>query len=112
MPNGKLSAEQQQELLNTLKARFDKHMSRHKDLKWHDVQLKLKANNEKMWSLNEMEKTGGEPDVVGYDKDSGKFVFVDCSEQTLKERRSIFYDHRALEARKENKPLNSALNLA
>ncbi len=112
MPKSELSAEQQRVLLNTLKVRFEKYLNRHKDVNWNDVQSKLKANNEKMWSLYEMEKTGGEPDVVGYDKDSDKFLFVDCSEQTPQERRSICYDHRALESRKEYKPLNSALNMA
>jgi hypothetical protein len=108
----KLSPEQREGLLNTLKARFEKNMNRHKGLKWAEVQTKLEANTGKLWSLNEMEKTGGEPDVVGHDKKTGAFTFYDCSAESPKGRRSVCYDRQALEARKENKPANSAMDLA
>ena len=108
----KLSAEQREELLSTLKARFEKNMSRHKGVEWTKVETKLKAGAEKLWSLSEMERTGGEPDVVGYDKKTGEFVFYDCSAESPKGRRSVCYDHEALEARKENKPKNSAVRMA
>ncbi len=107
-----LSEEQQEELLNTLKTRFEKHMVRHKGLKWADVQAKLEGSQAKLWSLNEMERSGGEPDVVGLDKKSGEFIFFDCSPESPKGRRSICYDHQALEARKEHKPEDSAINMA
>jgi hypothetical protein len=108
----KLSPSQSQELLQTLEVRFEKNTNRHKDLKWADVRKRLEANAEKLWSLNEMEMTGGEPDVVEYDKKTGEYTFYDCSQQTPKDRRSICYDREALDARKENKPANSALDMA
>ena len=107
-----LSAKQREELLTTLKTRFEKNMARHKGLEWAKVQAKLEANSEKLWSLSEMERTGGEPDVVGFDKKSGEFVFYDCSAESPKDRRSICYDREALDARKENKPKNSAMDMA
>ncbi|HJZ82895.1 MAG TPA: DUF4256 domain-containing protein [Pyrinomonadaceae bacterium] len=106
-----LSAKQRAELLSTLKARFEKNMSRHKGLEWTKVQTKLEANPEKVWSLNEMEKTGGEPDVVGYEKKTGEYVFYDCAAESPKGRRSVCYDREALEAREENKPKDSAINM-
>jgi hypothetical protein len=108
----KLSPDQRKELLNTLKARFDKNTKRHKGLEWDKVQAKLETNAGKLWSLNEMERTGGEPDVVGHDKKTGEYIFYDCSAESPKERRSICYDHEALEARKEHKPANSAIEMA
>jgi hypothetical protein len=108
----KLSLEQREELLEALKARFEKNMSRHKGLEWPKVQAKLEANTEKLWSLNEMERTGGEPDVVGYDKKTGVYLFYDCSAESPNGRRSICYDREALNARKEHKPENSALDMA
>ncbi len=108
----KLSSEERKELLNVLKARFDKNMNRHKGHNWANVQAKLEANMEKLWSLHEMEKTGGEPDVVGYDKKTDEYIFYDCSAETPKGRRSICYDHEALESRKEHKPENSAIQMA
>ena len=108
----KLSAAQQDELLKTLKTRFEKNMNRHKGLKWSDVQAKLEVSSEKLWSLDEMESTGGEPDVVGHDKKTGEYIFYDCSAESPKGRRSICYDHEALEARKEHKPENSAIEMA
>lgn len=107
-----LSSAQQQELLKTLKARFEKNMNRHKGLEWTKVQPKLEANPEKLWSLNEMESTEGEPDVVGYDKKTGEFIFYDCAAESPKGRRSICYDRAALDARKEHKPANSAMDMA
>src|SRR6201987_2463447 len=100
MKNNKkgLSPEQRKELLKVLKTRFDKNMIRHKGLEWSKVQAKLEANNQKLWSLNEMERTGGEPDVVGYDKKTGEFIFYDCSEESPKGRRSLCYDRAALES--------------
>jgi uncharacterized protein DUF4256 len=112
MPNTKLSAAQLKELLSTLQARFEKNMNRHKGLEWSRVQAKLEANSEQLWSLNEMETTGGEPDVVGYDKKTGEYIFYDCSVESPKGRRSICYDREALEARKEHKPKDSAINMA
>ena len=114
MPNNKkkLSPQQREELLSALKTRFEKNMNRHKGLEWAKVQAKLEANIEKLWSLNEMESTGGEPDVVGYDKKAGEYIFYDCSAESPKGRRSVCYDHEALEARKENKPQNSAVRMA
>jgi hypothetical protein len=100
------------ELLNTLKARFEKNKSRHKGVEWATVQAKLEANTEKLWSLNEMERTGGEPDVVGYDKKTGEYIFYDCSAESPTGRRSICYDREALDSRKENKPKNSAIGMA
>src|SRR5262245_3621431 len=100
----KLSPEQRDELLRTLKARFEKNMNRHKGLEWPKVQAKLEANTEKQWSLQEMERTGGEPDVVGYDKKTDEYIFYDCSPESPKGRRSVCYDREALDARKENKP--------
>jgi hypothetical protein len=108
----KLSPEQSDELIKVLKTRFEKNMKRHKGLEWAKVQAKLEANTEKLYSLNEMEITGGEPDVVGYDKKTGEYVFYDCSMESPKERRSLCYDHEALEKRKEHKPEDSAINMA
>lgn len=107
-----LSAQQQKELLNTLKNRFEKYPERHKGIKWGDVESRLKAHAQKLWSLNEMENTGGEPDVVDFDKKSGSYLFVDCSAESPKDRRSVCYDRKALESRKEHKPKNSALDMA
>jgi hypothetical protein len=108
----KLSAEQREELLTALKARFEKNMNRHKGVEWEKVQAKLEAGAEKLWSLNEMERTGGEPDVVGHDTKTGEYIFFDCSAESPKGRRSVCYDHEALEARKEFKPKDSAMNMA
>ena len=108
----KLSSSEREELLSALKARFDKNMDRHKGLDWTKVQAKLEANPEKLWSLSEMERTGGEPDVVGHDKKTGEYVFYDCAAESPKGRRSVCYDREALEARKEHKPKDSALNMA
>jgi len=107
-----LPPEQREELLGTLKARFAKNMTRHKGLEWDNVQAKLAANAGKLWSVNEMEITGGEPDGVGYDKKTGEFIFYDCSAETPKGRRSVCYDREALESRKEHKPKNSAIGMA
>jgi hypothetical protein len=107
-----LSSGQREELLKTLKGRFEKNMNRHKGLEWSKVQTKLEANAEKLWSLNEMERTGGEPDVVDHDKKTGEYIFYDCSAETPKGRRSICYDREALESRKEHKPENSATAMA
>jgi hypothetical protein len=107
-----LPPKQREELLNTLKARFEKNTNRHNGIEWAKVQIKLQANTEKLWSLNEMETTGGEPDVVGHDKKTGEYIFYDCSAESPKGRRSICYDHEVLEARKENKPENSAVEMA
>ena len=107
-----LTAKQREELLKLLKARFEKHSTRHKGLEWAKVQAKLEANPGKLWSLNEMETTGGEPDVVGYDKKMGEFIFYDCSAESPKGRRSFCYDREALDSRKENKPKNSAIDVA
>jgi hypothetical protein len=108
----KLSPEQREELLRVLKARFEKNLNRHKDLEWAKVQAKLEANNEKLWSLNEMERTGGEPDVVGHDKKRGEYIFYDCSAESPQGRRSLCYDREALESRKEHKPKNNAIDMA
>lgn len=108
----KLSSEEGQELLMTLKNRFEKNMKRHKGLEWNKVRAKLEDNPQKLWSLNEMELTGGEPDVVGYDKKTGEYIFYDCSTESPKGRRSICYDDEALRSRKENKPKNSAIEMA
>ncbi len=107
-----LSPGQREELLKTLKARFEKNMTRHKGLEWAKLQAKLEANAEKLWSLHEMEGTGGEPDVVGYDKKTGEYIFYDCSAESPNGRRSFCYDHEALESRKEHKPKNSAMGMA
>lgn len=107
-----LSQQQSAELLNLLKVRFEKNMNRHKGLEWSKVQAKLDANPEKMWSLNEMEMTGGEPDVVGYDKQKDEYIFCDCSKESPKGRRSVCYDRKALESRKKHKPENSAIDMA
>ena len=107
-----MKAKQREELLRTLKARFEKNMNRHKGLEWAKVQAKLEANTEKLWSLNEMESTGGEPDVVGHDKKTGEYIFYDCSAESPKGRRSVCYDREALESRKEHKPKNSAIDMA
>lgn len=110
--NKKLSAQQREALLTTLKARFEKNTSRHKGVEWSKVQAKLEANPEKLWSLNEMERTGGEPDVVAFDKKTSEYSFYDCSAETPKDRRSLCYDREALDARKENKPKDSAIGMA
>jgi len=107
-----MKAKQREELLRALKARFEKNMNRHKGLKWAEVQAKLETNTEKLWSLNEMERTGGEPDVVGYDKKTGEYIFYDCSAESPKGRRNICYDHEALESRKEFKPEDNAIDMA
>ncbi len=107
-----LSPEQREELLITLKTRFDKNMNRHKELEWAKIQAKLESSADKLWSLNEMERTGGEPDVVDYDKNTGEFIFYDCSSESPKGRRSICYDREALDSRKENKPVSSAVDMA
>jgi uncharacterized protein DUF4256 len=107
-----LSAEQREALLKTLKARFEKNMNRHKGLEWAKVQAKLEANADQLWSLNEMERTGGDPDVVAFDKKTGEYLFYDCSAESPKGRRSLCYDRAALDARKEHKPENSAIDLA
>src|SRR5687767_15940247 len=107
-----LSAEQRSELLRILKGRFEKNMKRHKGLEWIKIQEKLEANTEKLWSLYEMEITGGEPDVVGHDKKTGEYIFFDCSAESPKGRRSICYDGEALASRKENKPKNNAIDMA
>jgi hypothetical protein len=112
MSKKELLPEQREELLRALKARFEKNMNRHKGLDWAKVQAKLEANTEKLWSLNEMEKTGGEPDVVGHDKNTGEYIFYDCSAESPKGRRSLCYDREALESRKENKPADNAIDLA
>jgi len=106
-----LSPEQRKELLGALKARFEKNMNRHKGLEWAEVQTKLEANAEKLWSLHEMERTGGEPDIVGHDKKTGEYIFYDCSAESPKGRRSLCYDREALESRKEDKPKNNAMDM-
>lgn len=108
----KLAVEQQQELFKILKARFEKNMSRHKGIEWKDVQTKLEATSDKLWSLHEMEQTGGEPDIVEYDKKTDAYTFYDCSPESPKERRSLCYDDEALEKRKEFKPDGSAIGMA
>ncbi len=107
-----LSPEQREKLLRALKARFEKNMNRHKGLEWANVQAKLEENTEKLWSLNEMERTGGEPDVVGFDKSTGEYIFYDCSAESPKGRRSICYDREAQESRKEHQPENNAVEMA
>jgi hypothetical protein len=107
-----LSSGQREELFRALKARFEKNMHRHQGLEWAQVQAKLEAHAEKLWSLSEMERTGGEPDVVGHDKKTGEYIFYDCSAESPKDRRSLCYDREALELRKENKPANNAMDVA
>lgn len=107
-----LTLEQREELLTTLKDRFENNKNRHQDLEWAKVQAKLEGNLEKMWSLLEMEKTGGEPDVVGYDIEKDEYIFYDCSAETPKGRRSVCYDREALESRKKHKPETSAMDMA
>lgn len=108
----KLSTEESASLISTLKVRFDKYMNRHKSVDWSAIQTRLKAAPAKLWSLHQMETTGGEPDVVSYDKKTSEYLFFDCAAESPKGRRSICYDHQALEARKENKPLDSAVQMA
>ncbi len=112
MPKETLSRKQREDLLATLKGRFEKNSDRHSGLDWTDVQAKLEASPEKLWSLNEMEKTGGEPDVIGEDKKTGEYIFYDCAAESPKGRRSLCYDREALDSRKEAKPKNSALDAA
>ena len=110
--NKELPPEQREELLKALKPRFEKNMSRHEGLGWAKVKAKLEANTEKLWSLNEMERTGGEPDVIGHDKKTGEYIFFDCSAESPKGRRSVCYDREALDSRKEHKPKTSAMEMA
>jgi hypothetical protein len=112
MPKKELTTAQREELLKTLKARFEKNMNRHKGVEWAKVQAKLEANPGKLWSLAEMERTGGEPDVVGQDKKTGEHIFYDCAAESPKGRRSVCYDREALDARKEHKPKDSAVDMA
>ena len=107
-----LSSEQREELFSALKARFEKNMNRHEGLEWAKVKAKLEASAEKLWSLSEMERTGGEPDVVGHDKKTGEYIFFDCSPESPRGRRSFCYDREALDSRKEHKPKNSAMDMA
>lgn len=107
-----LSPEQRTQLLSLLQTRFEEHMHRHQGIEWAEVQAKLEANRGKLWSLEQMEETGGEPDVVGYDKQTGEYIFYDCAAESPKGRRSLCYDGEALAARKENKPKNSAMEMA
>ena len=107
-----MSPKEREELLRALKARFEKHTGRHRGLEWGAVQARLESNPDKLWSLNEMERTGGEPDVVGHDKKTGEYVFFDCSAESPNGRRSVCYDRDALESRKEHKPKNSAVDMA
>jgi hypothetical protein len=107
-----LSPKQREELLKALKTRFEKNMHRHQGLEWAQVQARLEAHAEKIWSLSEMESTGGEPDLVGHDKKTGEYIFYDCSAESPKDRRSLCYDREALESRKENKPANNAMDMA
>jgi len=107
-----LSPEKREELLRGLKVRFEKNMNRHKDLEWAKIRAKLETSTEKLWSLNEMERTGGEPDVVGHDKKTGEYIFCDCSVESPKGRRSVCYDREALESRKEHKPEDNAMGMA
>jgi hypothetical protein len=108
----RLSTEEHDKLIVVLKFRFEQYMYRHTGLKWTEVQAALEANSDKMWSLNEMERTGGEPDVVSFDKKTGEFIFFDCSSESPAGRRSVCYDHEGLESRKENKPSNNAIDMA
>lgn len=108
----RMDVKQFEELLGVLKARFEKNLNRHHGLDWAEIQTRLESNPLKLWSLNEMEKTGGEPDVVGYDLQTGKYIFYDCSSESPAGRRSVCYDQQALDARKENRPQNSAEGMA
>ncbi|MEQ9437740.1 MAG: DUF4256 domain-containing protein [Cyclobacteriaceae bacterium] len=108
----KLSSAQSEELLSVLKVRFEENMSRHQGLEWDKIQARLEANDEKLWSLDDMESTGGEPDVVGYDDKTGEYIFYDCSAESPAGRRSVCYDRQALESRKKHKPENSAIDMA
>ena len=108
----KLLEKQQHKLLHILKERFEKNINLHKGLKWEKIQVKLATNSEKIWSLNEMERTGGEPDIVGFDKKTGEYIFYDCSPESPSGRRNLCYDNQALTSRKEHKPKNSAINMA
>jgi hypothetical protein len=112
MANRTLSKKQREALLRTLQARFEKNMSRHEGLEWLQVQGKIEENAEKLWSLSEMERTGGEPDVVGHDKKKAEYIFYDCSVESPKDRRSLCYDREALQSRKENKPRDNAMDMA
>jgi hypothetical protein len=112
MSKNKLSPEHQEEIISILKMRFEKNKKRHEGIEWNKVQEKLEANPEKLWSLLEMEKTDGEPDVVGYDKDANEYIFFDCVAESPKGRRSLCYDRKALDSRKEHKPKNSAVDMA
>jgi len=112
MSNASLSKKQREEMLKALQARFEKHINRHQGLEWAKVQAKLEAKPEKLWSLSEMERTGGEPDVVGHDKKTGEYIFYDCAAESPTGRRSLCYDREALDSRKEAKPKNNALDLA
>jgi uncharacterized protein DUF4256 len=107
-----MKAKQREELLGTLKARFENNMNRHQGLNWAKVQTKLETNPEKLWSLNEMERTGGEPDVIGYDKKTGEYIYCDCSAESPQGRRNVCYDREALESRKEAKPKDTAMDMA
>jgi hypothetical protein len=112
MPNQALPKKQREELLRVLQARFEKNMNRHKGLAWANAQARLEADPEKLWSISEMERTGGEPDVVGHDKKTGEYIFYDCAEESPKARRSLCYDREALDSRKENKPKGNAMDMA
>jgi len=112
MSNVSLSKKQREELLRTLKLRFEKNMNRHQGLDWAEVQGRLETRSEKLWSVSEMERTGGEPDVVGRDKKTGEYIFYDCAAESPKERRSLCYDREALDSRKENKPKGNAVDAA
>ncbi len=112
MARATLSKKQQEEIVKVLQARFEKHVNRHKGIAWTEVQIRFEANPEKLWSLPEMERTGGEPDVIGRDKTTGEYIFYDCSEESPKGRRSLCYDREALDSRKENKPKGSAFEMA
>lgn len=112
MAKVKISSKQINELLSVLEKRFEKNMSRHKGIKWADVLKRIKGNADNLWTLQEMENTGGEPDVIGYDKKSDKYIFCDCAAESPKDRRSVCYDRQALNSRKEHKPKNSAVDLA
>ena len=112
MPNVTLPKKQREDLLRVLQTRFEKNANRHKDIEWAKVQAKLEGNAEKLWALNEMERTGGEPDVVGHDKKTGEYIFYDCAAESPNGRRSLCYDREALDSRKENKPKDSAIGMA
>ena len=112
MEKNKITQEQKEKLFNILKKRFEKNIGRHPEFSWKEIQEKLEGYPEKLWSLNEMEETGGEPDVIGQDEKTGEFIFCDCSAESPKGRRSVCYDSEALRSRKENKPWNSAVGMA